>query len=233
MIDIGSSNFLIKVSSLPEKEFESYSSNLFDQWERAVEQTLLLPDYSISLEIEEGSISGRAKIAATAGAIYIGIANYGGFISGVQTIRSQVSYVNSALFENAKNQFDCNNNNTTVRNNGGSLSKLQSLFQKVQKGTLTSDEAMLEARALFGDEAEKIPGFIDQLKKDLENCPKYPEQLSLIEEEQDEFSGTIETPTRAPSKKRTPKPIPASQQYRIEIWRESKKDKKHVKFTKK
>jgi hypothetical protein len=232
MIDIGSTSFLIKVPSLPEKEFELYSSRLFDQWERSVEQTLFIPDYSISLEIEEGSISGRAKVAATVSAIYISIASYGGFISGVQTIRSQISYANSVLFENAKSPFSCNNKNTSVRNNGGSLSKLQSLFFKVQKGVLTADEAMLEARALFGDEGEKIPGFINKLKKELENAPKYPEQLRLIDEDQDECNEIINSSMPKPSKKRTPQPIPASQQFKIEIWRESKNEKKHVKFTK-
>lgn len=233
MIEIGSTDFLLKVPSLPEKEFELYSSKLFDRWAENLEKSLSLTDYSIVLEIEEGSISGRAKIAAVAGAIYIGVANYGGFISGLQTIRSQISYVNNLLVENAQQPFDCSKKNVTIRNRGGALSRLQFLFHKVQKGTLTADEAMHHAMEIFGEEADDIPGLVEQLKKEFEGAPKYPEQLSLIESEYDECETNIELSTKKPSKKRVPQPVPASQQFRIEIWRESKNGKKRVKVTKK
>lgn len=233
MIEIGSSDFFIKVPSLPEKEFELYSSKLFDQWESSVESSLLLPDYSISLEVEEGSISGKAKIAAAAGAIYMGIANYGGFISGLQIIQGQISYVNSILVESAKQPFACSKKDIIVRNRGGALSKLQLLFHKVRKGELTADEATSYAVEIFGEEVKNVPDFIMQLKNELENISKYPEQLSLIGGEIEGCDSLIENPTKNPSKKRGSKPVPVSQQFRIEIWRESKKDKKHVKFTKK
>lgn len=47
MIDIGATDFLINVPSLPRDEFKRYSTNLFDAWDSRVEQTLILPDYSI------------------------------------------------------------------------------------------------------------------------------------------------------------------------------------------
>lgn len=53
MIDLGSTEFLIRVKSLPEKDFELYSSRLFDEWEASVERALSIPDYYISLVIEE------------------------------------------------------------------------------------------------------------------------------------------------------------------------------------
>ena len=234
MIEIGSTEFLLKVPSLPEKDFELYSTRLFDQWAASLEKSLSLTDYSIALEIEEGSISGKAKIAAAAGAIYVGIANYGGFISGLQTIRSQISYVNNLLVENAQQPFDCGKTSVTIRNRGGALSRLQSLFHRVQKGTLTADEAIRHAMEVFGEEADDIPGLVEDLKKDFENAPKYPEQLSLIESENDECGATaIDIPTKNPSRKRAPQPIPASQQFRIEIRKDSKKGKKRVKVTKK
>lgn len=233
MIEIGSIGFLIKVPSLPEKDFELYSSKLFDQWESNVENSLILPDYSISLEVEEGSISGKAKIAAAVGAIYMGVANYGGFISGLQTIRSQISYVNNLLVDSAKQPFTCSKKDLTVRNRGGALTKLQFLFHKVQKGELTADEATLYAIELFGAEAENVPGFIAQLKNEFESARKHPEQLNLIDYENEECESLLKNPPKKPSKIRSPKPAPASQQFRIEIWRESKKAKKHMKLTKK
>ena len=136
MIDIGSANFLIKVPSLPEDEFERYSTKLFDEWDRVVEQALDLPDYSLSLEIEEGSIKGRGKIAVALGALgvlYAGIGNYGDFISGLEAIRRQASYANDALFESAKYSINCGDLSGTMKKNGGALSRLHRLFDNVQK----------------------------------------------------------------------------------------------------
>ena len=73
MIDIGSTNFIIKVPNLPRDKFEQYSSTLFDEWDTIVERKLIVSDYSISLEIEEGSIKGKGKIAISLGALYFGI----------------------------------------------------------------------------------------------------------------------------------------------------------------
>ncbi|MDT8385470.1 MAG: hypothetical protein RRB22_13770 [Gammaproteobacteria bacterium] len=232
MIDIGSTNFLIKVPSLPREEFERYSTNLFDEWERSVERTLILPDYSISLDVEEGSIKGGGKIAIALGALYLGIGQYGDFISGLETICGQVSYVSNALFESARSPFGGSNVNAKSRRSGGALSRLHTLFDKVQRGVLTTNEAMIEARNLFGKEGDENPEFICELQDQFEDAPRYPEQLSLISEEWVECGEQpIEDKKKIPQKPQ-PKPIPLPQQYRVEIWRESKKDKKHVKVTK-
>ena len=76
MIYLGGTDFYIDVPSLPRHEFEQYSTKLFDEWEAYVENALKIPDYSLALEVEEGSIKGSAKIAAALGAIYIGIGQY-------------------------------------------------------------------------------------------------------------------------------------------------------------
>jgi hypothetical protein len=232
MIDIGSTNFLIKVPSLPKDEFEHYSNKLFDEWDRVVEQTLVLPDYSLFLEVEEGSINGRGKIAAALGVLYFGIGNYGDFISGIETIRGQVSFVSNALFETAKSSFECNNLSGTMKKNGGALSRLSRLFDKVQRGTLTTEQAMTEAKALFGEEVNEVPDFIPELRRQFENAPRFPKQLSLIDEEWEE---SIEKPIGQEKKLPRipiPKPTPMHHHYRIEIWRESKKDKKLIKIKK-
>ncbi|MEE7627458.1 hypothetical protein V3O24_14910 [Methylobacter sp. Wu8] len=230
MIDIGTTSFLIKVPSLPREEFERYSTNLFDEWEKRVEKSLILPDYAISLEIEEGSIKGGGRIAVTLGALYFGIGSYADFISGLETIRGQVSFVSDALFESAKSPFGSGSVNAKARKSGGTLSRLHSLFEKVQRGALTADEAMIEATALFGEEGNEVPEFIDELQHQLRNVPRYPEQLSLTGEGWDKSDGDLSRTTKRPPQRPRPKPVPINQQYRIEIWRESKKDKKHVKL---
>lgn len=231
MIDIGLTDFLINVPSIPQDDFERYSTNLFDEWERSVEQHLILPDYAISLEVEEGSIKGLGKIGVVLGTLYFGIGEYGDFISGLQTIRSQVSYVSNALFESARSPFGCSNANAKVKRSGGSLSQLHRLFDKVQKGAMSPDEAIIEVERIFGEEAVNLPGFMSDLRSEFEKAPRYPEQLSLTDETWEECNILPPPKKRSPTSSR-PKPIPPSQQYRIEIWRESKKEKKNVKVTK-
>ncbi len=153
MIDIGKSNFLINVTSLPGDEFERYSSTLFDQWDAYVEHSLKIPDYSISLEVEEGSIKGIGKIAAAVSALYVGIGMYGDFISGLQTIQGQVSYLGNKLHEIAVSPFEGDHPKTTVRNNGGVVSQLQRLFHKVQAGEITAEQAYERAEKIIGHEA--------------------------------------------------------------------------------
>lgn len=62
MIDLGATEFYIKVQALPRREFEIYSTKLFDEWERYVEQALKLPDYALSLQVEEGSIKAEGQL---------------------------------------------------------------------------------------------------------------------------------------------------------------------------
>lgn len=233
MIDIGNTEFLIAVRSLAKDDFEIYSSRLFDNWDKYIEESLKVPDYSISLEIEEGSIKGKGTIAVAVGALYFGIGNYGDFISGLQTIRGQVSYVSNKLVESATTPFDGKNVQTTYRNSGGVLSHLNRLFQKVQKGELTAEQAMLEAERIIGDEANNSPEFMQKLNEALEHAPKYPKQESLFEEAENELNGgNYEKSKKRSSRTPIPKPDIPINQFRVEIWRESKRDKKHIKVSK-
>lgn len=233
MIDIGSTNFLINVPSLPRDEFEQYSTSLFDEWDKVVEKNLVFPDYSISLEVEEGSIKGRGGIAVALGALYFGIGSYGDFISGLKTIGEQVSYVNTILFDSARAPFGCSSANAKVRRSGGAIARLHGLFDRVQRGLLTTDEAVLEAISLFGKDGNDTPGFIQELRQQLDSAPRHPVQLSLANDEWEKCDDDSSLDTKSPTRTPKPKPpeIPISQHFRIEIWRESKKDKKRVKVT--
>jgi len=233
MIDIGTTDFLINVPSLPRDQFESYSSNLFDIWDKRVEQSLILPDYSISLEVEEGSVKGVGRIATVLGALYLGIGNYGSFISGLQTIRGQVISVSNSLVENATLPFSNGSGsiNAKVKKRGGALTQLQRLFNKVQRGEMTPEQAMQEAELLFAEESASSPEFMNGLKSSLETAPRFPQQILLpydIFEDENGFSSKDKSRPSRPSNQQPTLPI---QQYRIEIWRASKKDKKNIKVT--
>ena len=73
MLDLGSTAFVIETTALPRRRLERYSTQLFDKWDHYISSIVAVPDYSIALEIEEGSIKGKGKIAVALGALYLGI----------------------------------------------------------------------------------------------------------------------------------------------------------------
>lgn len=232
MIDLGATDFYFGVPNLLRPQFEEYSAQLFDEWEEHVGQTLLLPDYSLALEVEEGSVKGVGKVGAWLAAIYIGVGQYGDFVQGLQTIRAQVSSVGDFLVERAAIPFELTDCEKTVRKRGGSLGRLQRLLLKVQCREMTAEQAMREAETLLGEEALTSPEFMQSLKNSLEQTPLNPEQLSLL----------LNTPEFEPEvlgseKERRPRPsrpmpsAPPLQQLRVEVWRESKQGQRKIRVT--
>lgn len=232
MANIGTVDFYIGVPSLPREDFESYSTRLFDEWELYVGQNLELNDYSLVLEVEEGSIKAKGKILATASVLYFGIAQYGSFISELQTINNQVKAIGDYLGERASSPFDLSTAKPKLRKRGESLARLESLFAKVQSGGITVDMAMQEAESIFGAELEEAPEFVNGLKESLEQTPVVPQQmeLRLIDSDGDELTIPDQRPQmpRNPQPKRSP---PAVDQFRVEVWRETKSGKRNVKVT--
>lgn len=228
MIDLGATNFLIKVPSLPEAQLTDLSNSLFDSWELFVGESLSVPDYSLFLEVEEGSIKGMAKMGALLYAVYMGIGNYGSFISGVSTINEQLSATRNYLIDEAVRTFPCRGAEMATKKRSGALAAIQRLFVKVQKGELTPDAAMMQAEALLGDEVKTVVGFERDLKKAFRSCPLFPEQLPLfLGEEGLPMHGDSNRPNRPVRPK--PKIGPALQ-FRVEVWRESKDKRKEMRI---
>jgi hypothetical protein len=229
MIDLGTTDFYIATPSMPSSEFERYSTHLFDIWEIHVGQILALPDYSLLLEIEEGSVKGVGRIGAVLGALYIAIGNYGDFVQGIQTIRSQVSSVGDYLADQAFNPFAQSSCKAKVRKRSGSLGQLQRLFNKVQSRELTPEQAMIEAEGIFSEEASSNPAFMCDLQKSLETLPLVHQQTSLLPGSTDE---ELEILTREVERKPRPSrqhpSAPPPQHIRVEVWRESKNDQRKV-----
>ncbi|MDE2584352.1 MAG: hypothetical protein KGN39_03060 [Betaproteobacteria bacterium] len=231
MIDLGSTDFLIQVPSLPETELAGLSTSLFDSWESFVEGSLAVPDYSLFLQVEEGSIKGLAKTGALLYAVYLGIGNYGSFISGLQTINEQLNATRQYLINEVGRTFPCQEAKTSTRKRGGSLAALQRLFVKVQKGELTPDEAIAQAETLLGNEAATVPGFQRDLENALRTCPLFPEQLPLplVDLSENDLQ-TLFDPKR-PSRPARPRPVLGpTLQFRVEVWRESKKKRKETRI---
>lgn len=171
-----------------------------------------------------------ARIGVGLSVLYIGIGNYGSFISGVQTIYGQISSATEFLSSRASAPFP-SENKLKVKRNGGALGQLKKLFIKVQRGKITADQAMVEAEKLFGEDAKSTPGFMDSLKDSINDTKLFGQQIPLpfplVDFEQEVF--VDEEPSKRQSVPRLPKPeAPISHQFRIEIWRESKNEKRKV-----
>ncbi|MFT6405938.1 MAG: hypothetical protein ACJAVI_004662 [Candidatus Azotimanducaceae bacterium] len=229
MLSIGQTAFDIRVPSLPKDAFKNYSTQLFDIWESEIAQSLSINDYALSLEVEEGSIKGKGKIAVAAGVLYFGIGNYGDFISGLETIYSQVTYVGERLFQAARSPVGGNSTKASKRTSGGAVSSMRRLFEGVQNGSLSVDDAMKEFERMLGEEASENESFTREMRRQLESAPSHPRQLTLPQDDWAEPE-VIQVPKKSPSDPRR-KPSPAPEQYRIEIWRSSKNERKKVKFT--
>jgi len=232
MANIGATEFYLGIPGLPRNDFEEYSTRLFDEWESYVDSVLKLPDYSIALEVEEGSIKAVGRVAATLGFLYIGIGQYGSFINGLETIQKQVRDVGDYLADRAGAPFEDSKIKPRVSRRGESLARLQKLFVKVQRGKISVDDAMKETEAIFGSELEDAPEFANALKDSLEQTPMLPQQirLPLVDADGKELIPD-RTRKREPRPSQPPQPAPIPEHYRVELWRESKNGKRNVRVS--
>ena len=233
MASIGSTEFFIDVPSLPRDEFERYSTQLFDDWESYVDSALKLPDYSIALETEEGSVKAVGRVAAALGMLYIGIGQYGSFISGLETINRQVRDVGDYLSDRAAAPFETSNKKPRVKRRGESLAKLKTLFARVQRGEMTVDQAMKEAESVFGDELKEAPEFVNALEDSLAKAPLLPRQikLPLVDALGNDLIPGGKKRREVPRPSQPPQPVPVPEHYRVELWRESKQSKRNVRVS--
>lgn len=229
MINIGTTDFYLDVPSLPVDEFESYSTRLFDDWEAYVADVLKLPDYYLALDVQEGSISAKSKILVGATAVCTFLGTYGSISSGAKSLYSDIRAAGNYLGIKAAAPFPEASTKPKLRNRGEALTKLQSLFVRVANGSLTPDEAMILARNLFGDD---VPEFLGQLQESLENTPS---QLLLpieeIEINSASHSGADDDRKPPEQRKEIIRAI-RPDQYRVEIWRESKRGERNIRVRK-
>lgn len=235
MLDLGTTEFVLAIPSLPEAQLKRLSTSLFDEWESFVDSALSLPDYSLLLQVEEGSVRGVAKIGAVIGALYLGIGNYGDFISGVKSIGEQIAATGEFVAEQAKQVFECPDAKATSRKRGGAISGLQRLFVRVQKGELSPDEALDLAERLLGDQKDQAPGFTKALADAFAECPRYHKQEVLpfpegLDESQP--APSISAPPSLPRDSRPRVELGPPLQLRIEVWRDSKKKRRKTRVVK-
>ena len=228
MLDLGITAFYIDTPGLPRRRLERYSTHLFDKWDFYISNVVSIPDYSVALEVEEGSINGKGKIAVAIGALYIGIGNYGSFISGLQTIRDQVVAASNYLADQANSKFDAD---MTVKRKGGIATQLHRLFTKVQSGQLTAAEAMFEAEKLIGADATDSPDFMDALRNLFMTAPRHHLQTELGLEVQEFIEPRDENVEHEPKSQISRPPVAPFPHLRIEVWRDSRREERKIRIS--
>ena len=232
MLDLGQTEFRLAIPGVDPATLERLSNSLFDEWENHLGQILKIPDYSLYLQVEEGSINGWGKIKATAGNLLIGITAYGGLMSGVDIIEKQLVAGRGFLAEHAKRTFSCPSNKATAKRSGGSPAYLQRLFARVQRGELTADEATLLAQNHLGEDADEASGLLDAFAEAFRECPKLPVQVPLPLEELGELMIPESASRKSPNPPKPKNPeLPPSLKYRVEVWRDSKRINKRSKVS--
>ncbi len=233
MIDIGSTNFYFSLPNVSEEELEKYSENLFDSWASTIDDTLAIEDFSISLEIEEGSVKGKGRILATAAAIYIAVGQWGSFCSGVQIIKSQIMAVSDFLIKEAEVKINQPVGLKRLRRSSGALGKIDVLFKKVQRGDITPEEAMLRTEMILSSEDGIPPKLMKEIEDSFIGIPVFHKQIPLfvpnspVVPNNGNPLGYRSVITNSSRNNRNKK-----DKFRVEIWRGSRGDLRKVKSTK-
>lgn len=226
MINIGSTELYINVERLPLEDFKNYSTKLFDEWEEYVRDNLALSDFYLALEVQEGSIITKSKILVTTTALCGFLASYGAISSGVKNLYSDVIAVGDYLGLRATEALPDFHGKPRIRNRGEALSKLNTLFIKVSNGSMSHEEATVQAGRILGVDPNDSPEFMEALGASFHNIPS---QILLPLETQ-AVSHLLDNQENPKNPKPPSKKAPAirPEQYRVEIWRESKNSQRKV-----
>ena len=230
MIEVGATDFRLDAPAMPRKEFRAYSTRLFDEWDERLGSDFALSEYSLRLEVEEGSVVGLAVVTSTLGALYHGIATYPSFVEGLEKIQVHLRAAGDHLAARAAEPFVRLNLRPRITRRGGVPGQLQRLFLRVKRREIEVEEAMREAERLLGAEAPSAPDFMRALAANLALVRRIPQQLLLPMEfpaEVDVREGS-EKGARTRPYKESP---PPTQHLKVEVWRDSRTGKRQVKIS--
>lgn len=233
MIEIGSSEFIYDTKGVGQEALIEYAKSLFDLWDSSVPSMLKIDDFSLSLEVETGSIKGKGFVLVAAGSVFAFVCGYGSFFQGLDTIRNHGNMISKFLAENSHFGITSNSNLSSVKYGSGAIGRLHTLFLRVKRNELSPDQATEIAASILGEDATANPELMEKLKTALFEVPVTGEQLPFefpdslpVSEGQDNQSND------RPKKDTKPKqaPIP-SQLFRVQILKESKNGEKKIKVT--
>lgn len=220
MIDIVSASFNFDTPAPPEDDLIAYARRIFNQMDTEAEKLLPFDDYSLYLAVEEGSVKGLGKVAVYASALYLGIAQYGGFIQGVETIKRQGCAVARAVVNAASSdKMVANGPKVHSRADAGAASHLERLFVKVRDREIGPKEATRRALEILDPMGDELPPEAPrEIAAAIKSIRLNPEQLHLDLGSEEK---TVPPPS-GPAAPRRNKPMPAVQHLLVVIEREEK-----------
>jgi hypothetical protein len=225
LIPIAQAYFQFSVPLFTEQVLEEYAKTLFQALDETADRLLPLPDYGLHLDIEEGSIKGKALVLATVVALYHGIGTFGSFVQGLREINALARTVGDELIHDAIRRSPVQSPPLTwSRRDSATLGRLLNLFREVERGERDPQSATQEALDLFGDQEEVPAEFARDLEAAIRTIRQDPKQLDLP------FSEIL-TPAEIPGEPSEPKQRPAGgskvaltprRRVRVEVWRDGK-----------
>jgi hypothetical protein len=231
VIELLNAEFVLSTPAPGKEGLESFATALFLRLDEYATRQLPFNDYAFHLEVEDGSIKGRANFLAKATVFYFAIGQFGSFVEGVERIADLTGRLSHFVIEEAPRVLGLEPKIVLkARRGSGVPGKLRRLFVDVKRGTLTADEATSKAIALLASEDVVPPGLQMELQAELNLLPKNSKQLLLPFDQDDLFNYRL-PPTAPPHK--APRSLvdrmaPPADKWRVEVWREDGEGKHRV-----
>jgi hypothetical protein len=234
MLNLGNTDFVLAIPSIPEHELSQLSLSLFDLWEKRIEIAVPVPDYSLFLEVENGSIKGSGKILSAVQTTVQAVVLIGGFASGIEYINMSLRFAHRELPSLAGQVFGAPSTNITFKSSKSDINYICNIFESVRKRKLDITVAMAKIQLKFGAEVTSNPEFMKILAEALEACDHYPEQAQFpFTNDHDDLDLKSDSTPDKPRRNKTPIPnFPSQMQIRVEVWRESKNKPKQSRIIK-
>lgn len=217
MIDISRAYFRFDMPAPPEPELLEYAQSIFDDLDRLAARLMPLPDYTVYVAVEEGSVKGGGKILAAAGVLYFGIGQFGSFVQGVRELR-QIGEAVGEFFieESAGKPLVRHEPLQWRRKDAGKVQKIDQLFKRVAAGEINPETGTRLTIALLDADDSLPPEAYAKIQEAFTSIQKDPEQLLL------DLPGTQAPTDHNPPPAPRPVPHVPTRRLRIEIERESK-----------
>lgn len=228
-LEIGLTEFTLDVPIMPAKALEAYSSRVFDRWESRLAADVPLPDYSLHLEIVEGSLKGKGRIWVATAKFVAAVSVSGGLISAVKEISWAVRSGGTYLAQVAAEPYADVEPHLRVKRSTAKLGEIERLITRVQSGQLERGEAAILAQALFEEDEPGAAELATIVCNTIGTVQRTPTQLVLpLEEFETLMISKPETPSPPPRRPKPKSEVPLPERFRAEVWRESKKGRKHI-----
>ena len=167
---------------LTEWELDAIAERLFEIADRNARAMLPIDDFEIYVEVEDGSVKTRAQIVAgVLAAIYLGMGNFGDFVGSVkETARIGRALGRAINAEFVERMGPSPRDITYSRPDAGLAGQLERLFNQVEKGEITSEEATKRALRLLERAGEPLPRpLTEQIKRDIGLIRVLPDASAL------------------------------------------------------